>query len=142
MQICAHHECSLRINESLVGRRGWALGLQRRVSHSPTLELLQRKCDQTYYGDVRGAVEGKYQCVFEGQGRRRGELNFEGLAGVTSWGRHLRQKEHMGEGAGGCVHKSTALGKRSMLRAVAVGAGFTVKGPDVLSLGAWGRSYR
>lgn len=89
-----------------------------------------------------GTVEGKYQSTLEGQGRRRGELNLEGLAGVTSCGRHLRQKEHMGEGAGGCVHKSTALRTRSMPRAVATGAGFTFKGPDVLSLGAWGRSYR
>lgn len=48
---------------------------------------------------------------FGGQGRRRGELDFQGLADVTSWGRHLRQKEHMGEGAGGCVHKSTAPGR-------------------------------
>lgn len=70
---------------------------------------------------------------FGGQGRRRGELDFEGLADVTSCGRHLRQKEHMGEGAGGCVHKSTAPGKRSMPRALAAGVGFTLKGPDVPS---------
>lgn len=85
--------------------------------------------------------EGSSNSPSEGWGRWHGESDFEGLTGITSWGRHLRQKEHWGEGTSGRVPSPRHWGKGAGWR-VAGGAGFTFKGPSILSMGAWAFSYR
>lgn len=70
---------------------------------------------------MQGAVDRKHQSPSEGQGRWPGELDIEGLAGVTSWGRHLRQREHLGEGIMSAFVSLCPWGRGTCLRAVTEG---------------------
>ena len=75
----------------------------QRINHSPNGELLTAKKN-----GIKPILVIPTELWLEsidspsdGQGRWRGELGFEGLAGVPGWVRHLRQKGHMSECTGG-----------------------------------------